>query len=326
MAAVLQFRFNHRAPLTKPQTTSDLLSTSALEAELSAIGLGHWVQELLPLLDQRMSAANHGDFERWRDIVTGLPELIDDPAALREALSGLSPWRKGPFNIGGIEIDSEWRSDLKWARIEHAISPLDGRSVLDIGCGNGYYVLQMRQAGAARVIGVDPTLLYVMQFLAISSFRHDTAVHVLPLRLEETPPANNAFDTTFSMGVLYHQRAPIDHLRRLRTTLRPGGQLVLETLFIPGEKSYACTPEDRYARMRNVWLLPTIAELTTWMRRTGYRDIEIVDESITTTDEQRSTEWMTFESLPEALDPDDPSKTIEGWPAPRRVVVTAISP
>jgi len=75
-----------------------------------------------------------------------------------------------------------------------------------------------------------------------------------------------------------------------------------------------------------VWLLPTIAELTTWMRRTGYRNIEIIDESVTTTDEQRSTEWMPFESLREALDPDDPSKTVEGWPAPRRVVVTAISP
>ena len=78
--------------------------------------------------------------------------------------------------------------------------------------------------------------------------------------------------------------------------------------------------------MRNVWLLPTIAELTTWMKRYGYRDIEVVDQSITTTDEQRSTEWMTFESLREALDPDDPSKTVEGWPAPRRVIVTAINP
>ena len=313
-------------PLNIPQTNGDLLSTNALEGELSAIGLGHWVQELLPLLDQRMSVANHGDFDRWRDIVTGLPELPDDSAALKDSLLALSPWRKGPFNLGGIDIDSEWRSNLKWARIENAISPLEDCSVLDVGCGNGYYALQMRKAGAARVIGVDPTLLYVMQFLAVNSFVQDSAVHILPLRLDETPSGNNAFDTTFSMGVLYHQRSPIDHLKRLKTTLRPGGQLVLETIFVPGEESYACTPKDRYARMRNVWLLPTIAELTTWMRRTGYRDIEIVDQSITTTDEQRSTEWMTFESLREALDPDDPSKTIEGWPAPRRVVVTAISP
>ncbi len=311
--------------MTSPLTIGDLMSGSALDATLSAMGLGHWLPELMPLLEQRMSVANHGDFERWQNIVTGLPKLANDPTSLKDSLLELSPWRKGPFNVGGVAIDSEWRSDLKWARIESAISSLDGRNVFDVGCGNGYYALQMRNAGASRVIGVDPTLLYVMQFLAVNMFVKDSAVHILPLRLEETPSADNAFDTTFSMGVLYHQRSPIDHLRRLKTTLRSGGQLVLETLFIPGEGSYACTPTERYARMRNVWLLPTIAELTTWMRRTGYRDIEIVDQSVTTTDEQRSTEWMTFESLREALDPDDPSKTVEGWPAPRRVIVTAIS-
>jgi len=127
------------------------------------------------------------------------------------------------------------------------------------------------------------------------------------------------------MGVLYHQRAPIDHLRQLRSTLRAGGQLVLETIYMPGNGAFACTPEGRYARMRNVWLLPTIAELTTWLRRTGFRDIDVVDRSVTSLDEQRTTEWMPFESLAEALDPDDPTKTIEGWPTPHRVVVTAIA-
>jgi tRNA (mo5U34)-methyltransferase len=149
---------------------------------------------------------------------------------------------------------------------------------------------------------------------------------VLPLRLDELPDAPGVFDTTFSMGVLYHQRSPIDHLRQLRRTLHPGGQLVLETLFIPGEESYACTPADRYARMKNVWLLPTIAELSTWLDRSGYREIEVVDTSVTSTEEQRSTEWMTFDSLSDALDPNNPERTIEGWPAPRRVVVTATAP
>ena len=101
---------------------------------------------------------------------------------------------------------------------------------------------------------------------------------------------------------------------------------MLETIYVPGKESYACTPADRYARMRNVWLLPTIAELTTWLARTGYTDIEVIDKSITSIDEQRSTEWMNFESLAEALDPNDPMRTVEGWPAPHRVVVTATSP
>ena len=279
------------------------------------------------LIQHRLSERNHGDFPRWRSALERLPDVEGDPLALRETLLGLSPWRKGPFDVGGVHIDAEWRSDLKWDRLADSVE-LDGRSVLDIGCGNGYYALRMREAGAKMVIGVDPTIVYVMQFLAINHFVRDPQVFVLPLRLKEwwAFAAELKFDTTFSMGVLYHQRSPIDHLRELRQTLRAGGQLVLETIYLPGEESCASTPTDRYARMKNVWLLPTLTELRTWLERTGYRDIEIVDESVTTTDEQRTTEWMPFESLAEALDPDEPERTIEGWPAPRRVVVTATSP
>ena len=195
-----------------------------------------------------------------------------------------------------------------------------------MGCGNGYYAYRMRDAGADVVIGVDPTVLYVMQFLAVNALRDDQRILVLPARLHELPSTANRFDTTFSMGVLYHQRSPIDHLRELRGTLRPGGQLVLETLFLSGDDAAARTPPGRYARMKNVWLLPTVSELQTWLERTGYREIEIVDASVTTVDEQRSTEWMPFESLAEALDPDDVSRTIEGLPAPRRIVATATAP
>ncbi len=307
-------------------TMTGLPDNAALVDCLTSIGLDDWPDVLRPLLKDRMSVKTHGDFESWQDIVTTLPEAGSNPKTLRKLLLGLAPWRKGPFSISGVDIDSEWRSDWKWARVAGAIEPLQDRKVLDVGCGNGYYALQMRKAGARVVIGIDPMVLYVMQFQAINAFEGDPCTYVLPLRLEEMPPARNTFDTVFSMGALYHQRSPVDHLRRLRTTLRSGGQLVLETIYIPGEESLARTPEDRYARMRNVWLLPTIAELTTWMRRTGYRDIEVIDRSITTTDEQRSTEWMPFESLREALDADDPTKTVEGWPAPHRVVITATNP
>jgi len=298
---------------------------ATLARVLGILQLDHWLEPLAALADERVSESAHGDFERWRDAVAGLPSATSD-AERRDLLMQLAPWRKGPFNVGGVHIDAEWRSDLKWQRVAGAIEPLEGRRVLDVGCGNGYYALRMADAGAAAVLGIDPTLLYVMQFLAVTAYLERPPVSVLPLRLQELPDACHAFDTTFSMGVLYHQRSPLDHLRQLRATLRPGGQLVLETIFIPGEESYACTPAERYARMKNVWLLPTLAELSTWLRRTGFRDVEIIDTAITTVAEQRSTEWMTFESLADALDPEDPTRTVEGWPAPRRVVLTAGTP
>jgi len=302
-----------------------MIDYTALAACWRDLKLEHWSEPVEALSRQRLSATNHGDYEKWRAVITAIPSVENDPAALREELLKLAPWRKGPFVLGDIAIDSEWRSNLKWERLAGAVT-LGGSNVLDVGSGNGYYALRMREAGANTVIGIDPTLLYVMQFLAVSHFAVNTRTFVLPLRLQELPGRGQRFDVAFSMGVLYHQRSPIDHLRQLRDTLRPQGQLLLETLFVPGEESYACTPSGRYARMKNVWLLPTIAELTTWLARSGYRDIEIVDQSITTTDEQRSTDWMSFESLAEALDPADPSRTVEGWPAPRRVIVTARSP
>ncbi|MEE8427357.1 MAG: tRNA 5-methoxyuridine(34)/uridine 5-oxyacetic acid(34) synthase CmoB [Woeseiaceae bacterium] len=323
-----------------------MLDDDSLAACLRDVGLDQWPQQLKSMLRERLSDAAHGDFRQWRETVERLPRPADfraelagdvvavgvdrlgntETQALKLQLLGLSPWRKGPFDVCGVRIDAEWRSDLKWRRLSDKIAPLDGRNVLDVGCGNGYYAMRMRGQGARNVIGIDPTILYVMQFLAISHFMDDRSIHVLPLRLHELPGGAHVFDTVFSMGVLYHQRAPIDHLRQLKDTLRPGGQLVLETIILPGEEALARTPAERYARMRNIWLLPTISELLVWLNRTGYRDAAVVDVSLTTSDEQRTTEWMSFDSLAEALAPDDPTRTVEGWPAPRRVIVTATAP
>ncbi len=315
----------------------------SLAACLRNIGLDQWPDRLKPVLHERLSDSAHGDFRQWHETIEKLPprgdsraELASDVVTvgadslsaaerrtLKQQLLGLSPWRKGPFDVCGVRIDAEWRSDLKWRRLSDKIAPLDGRNVLDVGCGNGYYAMRMRGGGARNVIGIEPTILYVMQFLAIRHFMDDKAIHVLPLRLRELPGGARTFDTTFSMGVLYHQRAPIDHLRQLKETLHRGGQLVLETIILPGEEAFARTPAERYARMRNVWLLPTIAELLVWLDRTGYRDAEVVDVSHTTINEQHSTEWMSFDSLAEALAPGDPTQTVEGWPAPQRAIVTA---
>ena len=321
-----------------------MLDYEVLFDDLASIGLASWRVELLAILGDKFSNSAHGDLQDWRAVLSGLPaggrSRADlsaraitipgnegvSPSELRESLLRLKPWRKGPFDVCGVTIDSEWRSDLKWDRIRDAIAPLDDRTVLDVGCGNGYYALRMRGMGAKLVIGIDPTLLYVMQFLAICHFMKNEPIHVLPLRLHELPGDSNAFDTAFSMGVLYHQKSPQEHLGQLKSALRPGGELVLETLTLPGTEVTAQTPEDRYARMRNVWHLPTLPMLESWLAAAGFENVRLIDVSDTTTEEQRTTEWMPFESLAEALDPADSTRTIEGWPAPRRAALTCNRP
>ena len=298
-------------------------------------------------LAQALDPAKHGDLGGWQEALSLLPvvgptriELDTDmptigaegdcPDAFRETIEGLlrkfHPWRKGPFLVHGIHIDTEWRSDLKWQRLQGHIEPLRGKSVLDVGCGNGYHCWRMMGAGAKQVIGIDPTLLSVMQFHAIKHFAGKWPVHVLPLALEDMPEKMPAFDTVFSMGVLYHRRSPLDHLFKLRGLLRPGGELVLETLVIEGDNLQVLLPEDRYARMRNVWFIPSCATLAGWLKRCGFLDIKLIDVTRTTPVEQRSTDWMRFQSLSDCLRPNDPSLTIEGLPAPRRAIFLAKNP
>lgn len=305
-----------------------------------------WREWLTPLLMSRMSDDAHGDIARWRNILRQLPQANTESIGpdqravvvgtgdlsperveqIRARLQGLMPWRKGPFMVHGIDLDSEWRSDMKWNRIKQVIAPLNGRTVLDVGSGNGYYAFRMKSAGATRVIGIDPTLLFVCQFLALQKLSAAKNIHVLPLRLNELPAEAKSFDTTFSMGVLYHQREPAAHLSQLRGTLRSAGELILETLVLPGDDLTVLQPETRYARMRNVWHLPTIPALIKWLQQAGFSNVQVADISATTIDEQRTTPWMTFESLAEALDPDDPSRTVEGLPAPTRAVLTCNAP
>lgn len=323
------------------------MSLSSLVSAWRDTPLEPWAERLPAQVERGLSLQRYGDLPRWQAALGSLPAIavdrvnLDCPAvgataaqpvsdalraSLRAALQGLHPWRKGPFDLFGIYIDAEWRSDWKWDRLAGEIAPLAGRRVLDVGCGSGYHGWRMLGAGAAEVIGIDPTPLFVLQFRAIQHYLQQPGIHVLPLAMQDVPPGLRAFDTVFSMGILYHRRSPLDHLLDLRDSLRPGGELVLETLVIEGGEGATLVPSGRYARMGNVWFLPSPATLLGWLRKLKFREPRLVDVSVTSTDEQRGTEWMRFHSLADFLDPADRSLTIEGYPAPRRAVVIAKAP
>ncbi len=311
------------------------LRNSPLEAVTDAL-----IKATISAVKQR----RHGDHDKWLDIIDALPEAhpsvveldqaivkigrcedMDANALLRlkQLLLALHPWRKGPFNMFGVFIDSEWQSNVKWSRLEQAICPLQDRLVLDVGCGNGYYMLRMLGAGAKYVLGVEPSQLFIAQYHALRKYLPEVAGTMLPLRCQEIPfdalaEQGITFDTVFSMGILSHRKQPRAHLAELARCLKAGGELVMETLIISGGVEDVLVPKSRYAKMPNVWHIPSALKLQAMLHVAGFEKITTIDLSATNTDEQRQTKWMTFESLSDFLDSDNQSKTIEGYPAPQR--------
>ncbi|RUM51829.1 MAG: tRNA 5-methoxyuridine(34)/uridine 5-oxyacetic acid(34) synthase CmoB [Methylococcus sp.] len=321
-----------------------MIDLDSLTNTFRSNGLEAWAELLPKQLSAVLSDQAHGDFPSWLAALKRLPHrpvseialnearvragpqsrpFAEPDHHLRSALEQFHPWRKGPYMIHGIHIDSEWRSDFKWDRLTPHISSLKNRRVLDVGCGNGYHCWRMAGAGAKLVIGVDPTLLSIVQFWAIRHFIGEKPVFTLPIGVESVPACIGAFDTVFSMGVLYHRRSPLDHLLELQGFLCSGGELVLETLVVDGDEGQTLVPEGRYAKMRNVWFIPSCPTLLLWLRRCGFRDIRLVDVSLTTPEEQRTTRWMRFHSLSDFLNPEDSRLTCEGLPAPRRAICIA---
>lgn len=312
-------------------------------------GLDTWLAVLPEQLACGLDRRRYGDLPAWEKAVAKLPTLpkersvvLDSDTVTADAplsdsqqrqsenlLKKLSPWRKGPYSLGGIHIDTEWRSDWKWQRVAPHLAPLKGRRVLDVGGGNGYHAWRMAGAGAAFVLVIDPSPRFYYQFQAVRHFvgsADDGRTHFLPVGIEDVPERLAFFDTVFSMGVLYHRPSPLDHLLQLRDALRPGGELVLETLVVEGDETTVLLPGERYAAMPNVYFLPSSKALRQWLERCGFHNIRVVDEAPTSLDEQRATEWMTFQSLADFLDPGDASRTLEGYPAPRRAVLIADKP
>lgn len=318
------------------------LDIEALQRHLHGSPLQAWARSLPETIRQRLESG-HGDLDRWWQAVQRLPAIeavtlsLDDGfhlhgdcdedtrRSVESALQGLIPWRKGPFDFFGVTVETEWRSDWKWDRVSPHLD-LVGKRILDVGCGNGYYQWRMLDAGAKNVIGVDPNWLFMCQFLASKRYQPAAPVWHLPLTLEDLPEKLEGFDTVFSMGVLYHRRSPIDHLLALKDCLKKDGELILETLIVEGDENTVLVPPDRYAQMRNVWFLPSVAALERWLQRTGFESIRCVDVNRTSVEEQHSTPWMRFQSLPDFLDPHNPERTVEGLPAPCRATWLARKP
>ncbi len=245
-----------------------------------------------------------------------------DAQQIKETALLMKPWRKGPFQINDLFIDSEWQSQIKYNLLEPYFD-LKDKIVGDIGCNNGYYLFRMLSQGPKKLIGFDPSAIYYSQFQFINHFIKSDIVYEL-LGVEHVEFYEHKFDTLFCLGVLYHRSDPVAMLKSLFKGLNKGGELILDTFMIDGEGEMCLTPRDRYSKIPNIYFVPTVNALKNWCYRAGFETVEVLEVMKTEPTEQRKTEWIETQSLEDFLDPDDDTKSVEGYPAPKRVYIKAM--
>jgi tRNA (mo5U34)-methyltransferase len=293
------------------------------------------------LREERKKWLTWKNIKPYQEAIAALPQFADTACILGDTveiqISNLSdtnrqqieetarlmkPWRKGPFQINTLFIDSEWQSQIKYNLLERHFDLTD-KIVGDIGCNNGYYLFRMLTHKPKKLIGFDPSAIYYSQFQFLNHFIKTDIVYEL-LGVEHVEFYEDKFDVLFCLGVLYHRSDPIGMLKSLFKGLHKGGELILDTFMIDGEDEICLTPRDRYSKIPNIYFVPTVNALKNWCYRAGFEYVEVLETMVTESNEQRKTEWIDTQSLEDYLDPEDKTKTVEGYPAPKRVYIKAI--
>lgn len=276
------------------------------------------IQEVSEKINKDDLSIDYGD---WFSVGCKEDLTQEEFELLEETAKTLIPWRKGPFNLFGLEIDSEWQSNIKYNLIRPHFN-LKDKVVADIGCNNGYYMFRMLEDKPKKLIGFDPAPLTLHQFEFVNNFVKSDITYEM-LGVEHLEFYNHKFDFIFMLGVLYHRADPVGTLKSLARGLNSKGEILIDTFMIEGEDEICLTPNKRYSKIPNIYFIPTIPALTNWLTRSGFENIEVIAVTTTTSEEQRKTPWSFDQSLEDFLDPDDNTKTIEGYPAPKRVYMKA---
>lgn len=256
----------------------------------------------------------------------GEEEELTDPQAqleLKKSLETFIPWKKGPFNIFGNHIDSEWRSDLKWERFLPKLESLQNNIIADIGCHNGYFMYRMAAHNPKLVLGFEPVIKHYFNFKLLQNIAQVPKLQFEMLGVEHIDLFPGFFDKVFCLGILYHHREPLTLLKKIYSSMKKKAWLYIDCQGIPGELPYALFPKSRYAKCRGIWFLPTESCLINWLQRTGFQKIECFYNQKLSPKEQRSSSWAPIDSLDSFLDINNPNLTIEGYPAPQRIYIKA---
>jgi tRNA (mo5U34)-methyltransferase len=167
---------------------------------------------------------------------------------------------------------------------------LGGKSVLDIGCNGGFYSIEMKRRGAARVLGIDTDERYLAQarFAAEVS---GAQVEFRQLDVYQVAELGERFDVVLFLGVLYHLRHPLlalDLLHRFavkdllvfQCMQRGSAEVTTPELDYPFEATAPFDDpawprldfiEHRYAGDWTNWWVPNRAGVEAMLRSSGFR-------------------------------------------------------
>ena len=248
-------------------------------------------------------------------------EPMEAKAGLKTLIEEIGPWRKGPYKINELVIDSEWKSNLKWDRIKKVLPSLNEKVILDIGCNNGYFMFHLLRLKPSFVMGLDPVGIFFLQYFLISKFLKKENMDFSLLGHEELSFFDQVFDVVLCLGILYHHPDPLLILKKIHRSLKPGGLVLLDCQGIADGRATALFPKDKYLGKSNFWFLPSPECLKNWLFRTGFNDVEIFYQEKLSSKEQRKTALSPNPSLAEGM--RDDATTLEGYPYPYRFYVKA---
>ena len=236
----------------------------------------------------------------------------------------LIPWRKGPFKLGDLSIDAEWRSDKKWDRIVPDLPELKDKVVADVGCNNGYYLFRIADAGAREVVGFDPTLKYKQQYDLVRAHAPALPIEFRLAGWQSLAELPEYFDIIFLMGINYHDAQPAEIFHACKTALKPGGQLICESVVVDTTAHLEIFPRGKYAGIGGVYAIPSVSALSRQLEIAGFTEVKLQHVAKMTADEQRPSEFSPQKSLADFIGEDGYS--IEGYPPLHRAAIFAQKP
>ena len=219
------------------------------------------------------------------------------PEVLEQRVRELGPWFHN-LDLKGVKTAPDHflgdYPSFKFANFAHVIpQDLSGKSVLDIGCNAGFYSMEMKRRGAARVVGIDSEDLYLNQ-ARFAAEVEGFDIEYRKLSVYDVAKLGEKFDFVIFMGVLYHLRHPLLALDLLREhvvgdlmlfqSMQRGSEDSIDVganhefweteLFDLREYPKLHFIEHRYANDPSNWWAPNAACSEAMLRSSGFEIVE----------------------------------------------------